>query len=292
MTPSSHASSDWTAYLRHDGPAAPVDSDAFAALMRHPDFPTASAYDPTWVYRNRMGPNALWLVDGLTQHLHLQPGMRVLDLGCGSAMTSIFLAREFGVSVIAADLWIEPTQNFARIDEAEVADLVTPLEAEAHTLPFAHGYFDAVVSVDSYHYFGTEVRYLSYLAQFVRPGGTIAVTVPGNEVDPDDSDDPGDGGYGADWSTFRSAAWWGRHWSRTNGVEVERAEMVPMGWDLWYRYLQAGAAWEGSDVEENQETGLLLSPRGRTLGFARVVARRTEGTTLQFGPGRYTTRIA
>ena len=61
--------------------------------------------------------------------------MRVLDLGCGAAISSIFLARELGVQVWAADLWIDPTQNRRRIEEAGVGDRVFPIEAEAHTLP-------------------------------------------------------------------------------------------------------------------------------------------------------------
>jgi cyclopropane fatty-acyl-phospholipid synthase-like methyltransferase len=55
-----------------------------------------------------MGPNALWLMEHLAERLDLQPGQRVLDLGCGTAITSIFLAREYDVRVHAADLWIEP----------------------------------------------------------------------------------------------------------------------------------------------------------------------------------------
>ena len=39
----------------------------------------------------------------------IEPGMKVLDLGCGKAMSSIFLAREFRVSVWATDLWIPAT---------------------------------------------------------------------------------------------------------------------------------------------------------------------------------------
>lgn len=53
-----------------------------------------------------MGPNVLWLTEFLGQAMELQPGMRVLDMGCGRALSSIFLAKEFGVQVWAADLWI------------------------------------------------------------------------------------------------------------------------------------------------------------------------------------------
>jgi cyclopropane fatty-acyl-phospholipid synthase-like methyltransferase len=42
----------------------------------------------------------------------------VLDMGCGTALSSIFLAREFGVEVWAVDLWVPPYDNFTRIREA------------------------------------------------------------------------------------------------------------------------------------------------------------------------------
>ncbi len=43
-----------------------------------------------------MGPNVLWLTEALSQVMELKRGMRVLDMGCGKAVSSIFLAREFG----------------------------------------------------------------------------------------------------------------------------------------------------------------------------------------------------
>ncbi|MEZ5227484.1 MAG: hypothetical protein R2710_12635 [Acidimicrobiales bacterium] len=46
-----------------------------------------------------MGPNALWLTEALTEVMTIEPGMKVLDLGCGKAMSSIFLAKEFGAQV-------------------------------------------------------------------------------------------------------------------------------------------------------------------------------------------------
>ena len=184
-----------------------------------------------WTQLNLMGPNVLWLTEALSQVLPLEPGMRVLDLGCGSAISSIFLARQFGVEVWAADLWIEPSSNRTRINEAGVGDRVFPIETEAHALPFAHRFFDALVSIDSYHYFGTDVRYLSYAAQFVRPGGHIGIVVPGNAVDPDDlgARARATAPFGADYFTFRSAEWWARHWSRTTGVEVTHADMLAKG---------------------------------------------------------------
>jgi cyclopropane fatty-acyl-phospholipid synthase-like methyltransferase len=48
--------------------------------------------------------------------------MRVLDLGCGRALSSIFLRREFGVQVWATDLWFSTSENRQRILDAEVDD--------------------------------------------------------------------------------------------------------------------------------------------------------------------------
>ena len=63
-------------------------------LLRKPDFPRSAKYDPAWMLENQMGPNALWLMEWLSEGLAFVPGMRVLDLGCGRALTSIFLAKD------------------------------------------------------------------------------------------------------------------------------------------------------------------------------------------------------
>lgn len=62
-------------------------------------FPLSNKYDPKWLLNNEMGLNVLWLTELLATKLDLKPGMRVLDLGCGRALSSIFLAKEFGVQV-------------------------------------------------------------------------------------------------------------------------------------------------------------------------------------------------
>jgi len=237
------------------------------------DYPRASAYDQQWVLVNSMGPHPLWLLEALTQVLPLRHGMRVLDLGCGRALTSIFLAREFGVRVTAADLWIKPTDNWARIREAGCEDLVTPLHAEAHDLPFADGYFDAIVSVDAYHYFGTDDLYLAYLARFLAPGGRLGIVVPGLVQELDDSAPPPH--LAAHWQseffTFHSPAWWRRHWERGGCVEVEVADTVPDGWQDWLGWSEACVA---AGVERCRvDVALTQADQGRSLCMARAVAR-------------------
>lgn len=74
-------------------------------------FPLPNKYDPNWVLDNSMEINALWLTEWLCKTIDLKPHMQVLDLGCGKAVSSVFLAKEFGVQVWAYDLWIKATDN-------------------------------------------------------------------------------------------------------------------------------------------------------------------------------------
>src|ERR1700737_340658 len=113
-------------------------------------FPRASQYHPEWVLANASGgANSLWLTEWLASGLELRPDMRVLDLGCGRASSSIFLRREFGVQVWATDLWFSAAENIQRIRDAGVEDGVFPLHADARSLPFAPAFLDAFVALNS-----------------------------------------------------------------------------------------------------------------------------------------------
>ena len=80
--------------------------------LRSDRFPRASAYHPEWVLAGVSGgANPLRLTEWLTESLDLNPGMRVLDLGCGRALSSVFLRREFDVQVWAVDLWFSASEN-------------------------------------------------------------------------------------------------------------------------------------------------------------------------------------
>ena len=233
-------------------------------------YPRSAAYSRDWAVENLMGPNALWLIESLSQVLALEPGMRVLDLGCGKGLTSVFLAREFGVEVWATDLWIGATENLRRFETEGVARQVFPIHAEAHALPFAHGFFDAIVSIDAYHYFGTDDLYLAYLAPYLKQGGQLGIAVPGfvREVEalPEHLAPYWDPAF---WS-FHTPAWWRRHWERSALVTVTHADNVPDGWRDWEAWL-AGADEATRAFHEHE---MIRTDGGRILGFTRVVAVR------------------
>src|SRR5690242_5771747 len=91
-------------------------------------FPRASKYHPDWILVGMSGgANPLWLTEWLCEAIDLQPGMRVLDLGCGRALSSIFLHREFGVQVWATDLWYSDSENLERVRDAGAEGGVFPV---------------------------------------------------------------------------------------------------------------------------------------------------------------------
>jgi cyclopropane fatty-acyl-phospholipid synthase-like methyltransferase len=240
-------------------------------------FPRSSAYNPEWVLASVSGgANSLRLTEWLAEALDLRPGMRVLDLGCGRAASSIFLRREFGVQVWATDLWINASENLQRIRDAGVGDGVFPLHADARALPFAADFFDAVLCVDAFYYFGTDDLYLNYLAHFVKPGGPIAVAGAGlmREIEGPVPE------HLKEWWTqdlwcLHSAAWLRRHWERTGILAVERADTMPDGWQFWLEWIETVAPDNATEIMT------LEADHGQYIGYIRVVGRRQGQAKLE-----------
>jgi cyclopropane fatty-acyl-phospholipid synthase-like methyltransferase len=240
-------------------------------------FPRSSQYNPEWVLANASGgANSLWLTEWLASALDLRPGMRVLDLGCGRASSSIFLRREFGVQVWAADLWFSAAENIQRIRDAGVEDGVFPLHADARSLPFAPEFFDAIVCIDSPYCFGTDDLYLNYLAHFVKPGCPIGIASAGLMQEIEGSvPDHLRAWWTQDLWGLHSAAWWRRHWERTGILDIDVADTMSDGWRVWLDWHHAVAPDNAVEIKAVEDDA------GRYLGYVRVVGRRRSGVKLE-----------
>ena len=120
------------------------------------------------IYKNTknermMGPDSYIIINELLENKATDEKIRILDLGCGKGLTSIYMAEKYkNAEIFAVDLWVEPKENYIFFKEQKLDNRIIPLNCSAENLPFAEEYFDMVVSVDSYHYFGLEKDFFKY----------------------------------------------------------------------------------------------------------------------------------
>jgi SAM-dependent methyltransferase len=116
--------------------------------------------------------------------LGLKAGERVLDMGCGSGRHA-FEAYRRGADVIAFDQDADELAGVSDLFAAMRDGGEVPAGAQADVkqgdalgLPFADGEFDRVVAAEVLEHIEDDVAAVHELARVLRPGGTMAVTVP------------------------------------------------------------------------------------------------------------------
>jgi SAM-dependent methyltransferase len=162
-----------------------------------------------------------------------------------------------------------------RIKDAGVEDGVFPIHADARSLPFAAEFFDAIVCIDCFSYFGTDDLYLNYLARFVKPGNQVGIAGAGlmREIEGPPPE------HLREWWTpdlwcLHSPDWLRRHWERTGIMDVEVSDAMPGGWQVWLDWHKVIAPDNHSEIKA------LEADRGRYVGYVRLVGRRQGGVTL------------
>ena len=228
-------------------------------------------YDTPELMAKIMGPNPIKLEEELLNGHRIPQDAVVCDLGSGQGLTSVFLVKEYGFKVYAADLWSDPEENrrfFAHmgLDDSRIL----PVKADAENLPFEKEFFDAVVSTDSYNYFGRDPSYLdARLLPFVKRGGYLYIAVPGMKRDCHDALPPE---LLLSWTPEQLAylhdtAYWRDivSQSRTEVVEVSEMESNEEVWADWLKQDNTYARGDRKSMEAGA---------GRYLNFVKIVLRK------------------
>lgn len=117
--------------------------------------------------------------------LGVRPGDRLLDLGCGFGRHAYQAAR-LGAHVAAFDFGADEVRSVQDTFGAmAVAGELDPVESrvgsvrgDALALPFPDGAFDRVIASEILEHIPDDEQAMAELARVLRPGGTMAITVP------------------------------------------------------------------------------------------------------------------
>ena len=219
-----------------------------------------------------MGPNPVKLEEELLLDHKIPQGSVVCDLGSGQGLTSVFLAKEYGFTVYAADLWSDPEENRKFFDEMGLSrDRIIPVKADALDLPFEKEFFDAVVSTDSYNYFGRDESYLDgKLLPFVKSGGYVYIASPGMKKDCHDnlpqelllSWTPEQLDY------MHDVEYWSRTVGKSKCSEVISVTEMESNEEVWADWLKQENEYAVGDRKSMEAGG------GKYLNFIKIVLRK------------------
>ncbi|HOJ92242.1 MAG TPA: hypothetical protein PKW23_01065 [Dictyoglomaceae bacterium] len=115
------------------------------------DYIRSSKYNENLIHEKIMGPNPIKLAEELLTSHQIPNHATVMDLGCGRGLTS---------------------------------EQIIPIHANATDLPFAEKFFDTVIPIDFYNYFGRDTEYLGKcLLPLIKHGGYLYIAIPGMTKD-------------------------------------------------------------------------------------------------------------
>lgn len=229
-------------------------------------------YDTEELQSKIMGPNPVKLEEELLLGNKIPKGATVCDLGSGQGLTSVFLAKEYGFRVYAADLWSDSEENRKFFDSMGLdKDQIIPVKADATALPFERNFFDAVVSTDSYNYFGRDESYLDgNLLPFIRSGGYIYIAIPGMKKDCHDNLPPE---LLLSWTPeqmdyMHDIDYWLKTVSACRGAEVLEVSEMESNEEVWADWLKQDNEYAIGD-RKSMEAGA-----GQYLNFIKIVLRK------------------
>ena len=187
-----------------------------------------------------MGPNSVRILAELFDKypLDLASDDIILDLGCGTGLTSLVIAKETGARVFANDLWVSADENGKRFVQWGVGEQITPVCEDARNLHFEEKQFQALISIDSYHYFaGNREFFQEAILPFMKDDGVVLIGIPGLKDEyTGRAEELLSDWLGEDAYMFKSPKHWKELIGRNKRIELTETwemECFRKAWDDW-----------------------------------------------------------
>lgn len=139
--------------------------DADAVLKEYRD--VAPHYDRRWAFYVEE------TVRATLSRLELEPGERLLDVGCGTGVLLTGLSSAVPEAKLSG---VDPSPVMLEMARRRLDEAVLLERSYAERLPFADATFDVVVSTSALHYFRNPLGALREMARVLRPSGRLVLT--------------------------------------------------------------------------------------------------------------------
>ena len=148
---------------------------------------------------------------------------------------------------------------------------ILPVKADASALPFEKEFFDAIVTTDSYHYFGRDAGFLdAKLLPFLKSGGYIYIAIPGMKKDCHDALPPE---LLLSWTpeqleTMHDCAYWAGIAAQCKGARLLTVSEMESNAEVWADWLRQENPYAIGDRKTMEAGG------GKYLNFIKIVLQK------------------
>jgi tocopherol O-methyltransferase len=211
------------------------------------------------------------LIEHLAKMANIQPGSRILDVGCGTGASSIFLAKLYGLE--ATGITISPVQvSLANQAAAEEGVNATFLLMDAEAMNFKR-LFDVVWSVESISHYQDIENFFASAAGLLPPNGTVAVIdwFKKPYLTPEEYKQkilPIEKGMLVELGTMQEY----ESWMKAHGLKIIRSEIINKNcaktWDLGLDIIKNRSLWKLAATNGAMFVDFLKAFRAMRAGFA------------------------
>jgi tocopherol O-methyltransferase len=225
------------------------------------------------------------LIDRLAKVAGIQAGSRILDVGCGTGASSIYLAKHYKAEVTG--ITISPIQvDMARKAAAAEGANATFLLMDAEAMKFEN-LFDVIWSIESISHYQDIEKFFASAAKLLQPGGKVAVIDWFKKENLNRADNtkhivPIEKGMLVELRTMREY----EAWMKSSGLNIIQSEIMnkncAKSWDLGLGIVKGKALWRLAAENGAMLVDFLKTFRAMKTGFESgnfvyglIVAERT-----------------